>query len=235
MNEPNMSIKGLSAPRVAVVDDERHIRELLEIGLCDEGFEVRSAADGQAGLALVREWSPDIIVLDVMLPKIDGFALLPLFRGLTEVPIVMLSAKGEVDDKVTGLARGADDYISKPFEMAELVARLESALRRPKLAKPRTVRYADLAIDLETRTVVRAGRTIELSAREFDLLVALARHPQRVFTRDQLLDLVWGAHRDVGQGAVETYISYLRTKIDQGFANRLIQTHRGAGYSLRER
>jgi DNA-binding response OmpR family regulator len=223
------------ARRVAVVDDERHIRELLEIGLSDEGFEVRSAADGQAGLALVRGWTPDVIVLDVMLPKSHGIALLPMFRQLTEAPIVMLSAKGEVDDKVAGLAGGADDYLSKPFEIAELVARLESALRRPKLAKPHTVRYADLSIDLETRTVVRDGREIELSAREFDLLVALARHPQRVFTRDQLLDMVWGAHRDVGQGAVETYISYLRTKIDVGFRSRLIHTHRGAGYSMRER
>jgi DNA-binding response OmpR family regulator len=235
MTEATMSTLGLNAPRVAVVDDERHIRELLEIGLSDEGFEVRSAADGQAGLALVRDWSPDVIVLDVMLPKVDGIALLPMFRRLTEVPIVMLSAKGEVGDKVAGLSGGADDYVSKPFEMRELVARLETALRRPKLAKPRTVRFADLAIDLETRTVERSGRTIDLSAREFDLLVALARHPHRVFTRDQLLDLVWGTHRDVGQGAVETYISYLRTKVDQGFPMRLIHTHRGAGYSLRER
>ena len=233
MNEAIMKTTGLAAPRVAVVDDERHIRELLEIGLSDEGFEVRSAADGQAGLALVRGWTPDVIVLDVMLPKIDGIALLPMFRQLTEAPIVMLSAKGDVDDKVAGLTRGADDYLSKPFEMTELVARLETALRRPKLAKPRTVRYADLAIDLETRTAQRDGRTIDLSAREFDLLVVLARHPHRVFTRDQLLDLVWGAHRDVGQGAVETYISYLRTKIDHGFSSRLIQTHRGAGYSMR--
>jgi len=226
---------GLRARRVAVVDDERHIRELLEIGLTDEGFDVRSAGDGQAGLALVRDWDPDVIVLDVMLPKIDGIALLPMFRQLTEAPIVMLSAKGEVDDKVAGLTGGADDYLSKPFEITELVARLDSALRRPKLAKPQTVRYADLAIDLETRTVLRDGRSIELSAREFDLLVALARNPLRVFSRDQLLDMVWGAHRDVGQGAVETYISYLRTKIDSGFRTRLIHTHRGAGYSLRER
>jgi DNA-binding response OmpR family regulator len=158
-----------------------------------------------------------------------------MFRQLTEAPIVMLSAKGEVDDKVAGLSGGADDYLSKPFEITELVARLDSALRRPKLAKPQTVRYADLAIDLETRTVLRDGRSIELSAREFDLLVALARNPLRVFSRDQLLDMVWGAHRDVGQGAVETYISYLRTKIDSGFRTRLIHTHRGAGYSLRER
>jgi DNA-binding response OmpR family regulator len=220
--------------RVLVVDDERHIRELLVIGLGDEGYEVRSAPDGQVGLQMVRDWNPDAIVLDVMLPKIDGIALLPMFRKLTEAPILMLSAKGDVGDKVAGLSRGADDYVAKPFEMAELRARLETALRRPRLAQPQVLRYADLEVNLETRTVTRAGKDISLSAREYDLLVALLRNPHRVFTRDQLLDQVWGTERFVGPGAVETYISYLRAKVDQGFPSRLIQTHRGAGYSLRE-
>src|SRR5271165_1270790 len=177
-----------SPARVLVVDDERHIRELLEIGLGDEGYEVRSAHDGQAGLQICQEWSPDAIVLDVMLPKVDGINLLPMFRKLTEAPIVMLSAKGDVHDKVAGLAGGADDYVAKPFEMAELLARLDSALRRPRLAAPQMLRYADLEVNLETREVVRAGRRITLSAREYDLLVVLLRHPLRVFTRDQLLD-----------------------------------------------
>jgi len=222
------------AARVLVVDDERHIRELLEIGLGDEGYEVRSAPDGQVGLQMVRDWNPDAIVLDVMLPKIDGIALLPMFRKLTEAPILMLSAKGDVGDKVAGLSRGADDYMAKPFEMAELRVRLETALRRPRLAQPQVLRYADLEVNLETRSVTRAERDISLSAREYDLLVALLRNPHRVFTRDQLLDQVWGTERFVGPGAVETYISYLRAKVDQGFPTRLIQTHRGAGYSLRE-
>jgi len=207
---------------------------LLEIGLSDEGYEVRSAPDGQVGLQMAREWNPDAIVLDVMLPKIDGIALLPMFRKLTEAPILMLSAKGDVGDKVAGLSRGADDYVAKPFEMAELRARLETALRRPRLAQPQVLRYADLEVNLETRVVTRGGKDISLSAREYDLLVALLRNPHRVFTRDQLLDQVWGTERFVGPGAVETYISYLRAKIDQGFPSRLIQTHRGAGYSLRE-
>src|SRR6202166_4948127 len=141
------------SPRVLVVDDERHIRELLEIGLGDEGYEVRSAPDGQVGLQLCREWNPDAIVLDVMLPKIDGIALLPMFRKLTEAPILMLSAKGDVTDKVTGLSRGADDYMAKPFEMAELRVRLETALRRPRLAAPQVLRYGDLEVNLETRSV----------------------------------------------------------------------------------
>ena len=220
--------------RVLVVDDERNIRELLEIGLGDEGYEVRTAPDGQAALQIAREWSPDAIVLDVMLPKIDGIALLPMFRKLTEAPILMLSAKLETGDKIAGLHSGADDYVAKPFEMAELTARLETALRRPKLAQPQVIRFSDLEINLETRVATRGQRRISLSAREYDLLVALVRNPNRVFSRDQLLDQVWGTERFVGPGAVETYISYLRAKIDHGFPKRLIHTHRGVGYSLRE-
>jgi DNA-binding response OmpR family regulator len=224
----------MSQQRILVVDDERHIRELLEIGLSDEGYEVRSAPDGQVGLQLAREWNPDAIVLDVMLPKIDGISLLPHFRKLTEAPILMLSAKGQVSDKVAGLEGGADDYVAKPFEMSELIARLETALRRPRLAQPQVLRCADLEVNLETRTATREGKRIALSAREYDLLVALLRNPNRVFTRDQLLDMVWGTDRFVGPGAVETYISYLRSKIDTGFGKRLIHTLRGVGYSLRE-
>ncbi len=221
-------------PRVLVVDDERHIRDLLEIGLGDEGYDVRSAPDGQAGLQIAKEWSPDAIVLDVMLPKIDGIALLPMLRKLTEAPIVMLSAKGETIDKVAGLHGGADDYVSKPFEMAELTARLETALRRPRLAQPQVLRFSDLEVNLETRIAMRGEKRIALSAREYDLLVTLLRNPNRVFSRDQLLDRVWGTERFVGPGAVETYISYLRAKVDHGFPTRLIHTHRGVGYSLRE-
>jgi DNA-binding response OmpR family regulator len=220
--------------RVLVIDDERHIRDLLEIGLGDEGYDVRSAPDGQLGLQIAREWPPDAIVLDVMLPKIDGIALLPMFRKLTEAPILMLSAKSETTDKISGLQNGADDYVAKPFEMNELMARLETALRRPRLAQPAVLRFSDLEINLETRVAMRANRRIALSAREYDLLLALLRNPNRVFSRDQLLDQVWGTDRFVGPGAVETYISYLRAKIDHGFPKRLIHTHRGVGYSLRE-
>jgi two-component system, OmpR family, response regulator MprA len=220
--------------RILVIDDERHIRELLEIGLSDEGYETFSACDGQAGLQLVRERNPDLIILDVMLPKIDGVALLPDLRRVTEAPIIMLSARGEIADKVAGLTHGADDYLAKPFEMVELTARIETALRRPRLAHAATLCYADLVVNLETRDVERGDKKIELSAREFDLLTALVRHPHRVFSRDQLLDIVWGADRFVSPGAVETYISYLRAKIDAEFERKLIHTHRGAGYSLRE-
>jgi DNA-binding response OmpR family regulator len=220
-------------PKVVVIDDERHLRELLELGLGEDGFEVRSAADGRAGLTLVRDWRPDAIVLDVMLPFVDGLELLPMLRRITEAPILMLSAKADTDDRITGLRRGADDYISKPFDMTELAARLHSALRRPRLEQPSIVAYADLSIDLDRREVKRGERRIELSAREYALLLTLVRNPERVFTRDQLLDLVWGTDRDVGPGAVETYVSYLRAKIDAGFDPKLIRTIRGAGYALR--
>ena len=222
-----------AAPRVVVIDDERHLRELLELGLAEDGFEVRSAADGRSGLQLVREWRPDAIVLDVMLPFLDGLELLPMLRRVTEAPILMLSAKSDTGDRITGLRRGADDYLAKPFEMSELVARIQSALRRPRLDQPKVVSYSDLTIDLDRREVKRGEVSIDLSAREYALLLTFVRNPERVFTRDQLLDLVWGSDRDVGPGAVETYVSYLRAKIDANFEPKLIRTIRGAGYALR--
>ena len=225
----------MSGPRrVLIVDDERNVRSLLEIGLGDEGYDVRSVPDGQAALHAVREWDPQAIVLDWMMPKVDGVTLLPMLRKLTEAPILMLTAKNQVPDRVEALGAGADDYVPKPFDIAELAARIDAALRRPTLARRTTLSVGDLEVDTETRMVARAGRSIDLSAREFDLLVALMRYPRRVFTRDELLDRVWGNERIVGQGTVETYISYLRAKVDHGFERRLIHTHRGAGYSLRE-
>jgi DNA-binding response OmpR family regulator len=219
--------------RIAVIDDEPRIRELLELALGHGGYEVRSAIDGAAGLTLVREWAPDLIILDVMMPKIDGIALLPMLRRVTDVPIVMLSARGELDDRVAGLTQGADDYLSKPFEISELLAHVEAKLRRPHLERRSTLQYEGLSIDLDEHVVERDGRRIDLSPLEYNLLVTLLRRPKRVFTREELLDLVWGDEKDVGTTAVERYISYLRSKVDDGFARPLIQTVRGAGYTLR--
>ncbi len=219
--------------RVLVVDDEVAIRDLLEYGLAQAGFDVRSARDGRAALDVVRSWTPEVIILDVMLPEVDGFTLLPALRRLTEVPILMLSAKTGTAEKVTGLSRGADDYLSKPFELEELVARLHSALRRPRLDLRETFRYSDLVLDVSRRTVYRGQRSIDLSTREFDLLLTFVQHPERVFSRAQLLDLVWGVDRDVVPNTVETYVSYLRAKIDSAEETKLIQTLRGVGYVLR--
>ncbi len=222
-----------ASPSVLVIDDETHMRDVIEIGLAQRGFRVHTAPDGLAGLRVVEREQVDVILLDLMLPKIDGISLIPVLRRTTEAPIVMLSAKGDVQARVTGLEAGADDYLAKPFDFAELAARLRSALRRPALKDVTAMTYADLTIDVERRRVERDGEEIELSAREFDLLATLARRPERVFTRTQLIDLVWGADRDVSPATVESYISYLRAKVDAPPRRRLIKTIRGVGYSLR--
>jgi two-component system response regulator MtrA len=218
--------------RIAVIDDEPNIRDLLSLALKHRGFAVRCAADGASGLALVREWSPDLIVLDVMMPKVSGIELLPALRRVTDAPIVVLSARGEVETRVEGLVAGADDYLSKPFEISELLAHVDAKLRRPHLETRSTLEYEGLTVDLDEHVVARDGRRLDLSPLEYDLLVTLMRRPRRVFTREELLDQVWG-DADVGTGAVERYVSYLRCKVDEGFDRPLIQTVRGAGYTLR--
>jgi DNA-binding response OmpR family regulator len=219
--------------RVLVVDDEDAIREMLDYGLRQAGFSVRTVADGVEMLATIPAWSPEVIVLDVMLPNIDGFTLLPSVRRLTDAPIIMLSAKTETAQKVTGLSRGADDYVGKPFELEELIARLNSALRRPRMELREQYRYADILVDVGRRSVYRGQRRIDLSTREFDLLLTFVRNPEQVFTRSMLLDLVWGVDRDIVPNTVETYISYLRAKIDSTEPVKLIHTLRGVGYAMR--
>jgi DNA-binding response OmpR family regulator len=219
--------------RVLVVDDEDAVREMLEYGLRQAGFDVKTVPDGGALFAALSTWRPDVIVLDVMLPGADGFTLLPSVRRLTDVPILMLSAKTETAEKVTGLSRGADDYLGKPFALEELIARVNSALRRPRMELREQYRYADLVIDVGRRHVHRGSRRVELSTREFDLLLTFVRDPEHVFSRNALLDLVWGVDRDIVPNTVETYISYLRAKIDSGEKVTLIQTLRGVGYTMR--
>ena len=216
-----------------IVDDERGLRELLEYGLDQAGFSVRSATEGSAALALLEAWPPDVIVLDVMLPGSDGFTLLPEIRRLTTAPVVMLTARTELSEKIAGFTAGADDYVGKPFDLEELVARLRTLLRRPRIDQRETFSYADLSIDAPSRTVYRGNRRIDLSAREFDLLCVFAEHAEEVLTRSQLLDMVWGIDRDVIPNTVETYVSFLRAKLDSGEPIKLIQTLRGVGYSLR--
>ena len=221
-------------PRVLVVDDEPHMRDMLELGLDQHGFEVRCAQGGAAALALLREsWRPDVIVLDVLMPQIDGMSLIPMLRKVTEAPILMLSAKKEVPDKIEALTAGADDYVGKPFDLGELAARLHSRARRPQLSKPQAITFADIAMDLDSREVTRGGKPIALTTREFDLLATLLREPGRVFTREQLIDRVWGRDAAVEPNVVETYVSYLRSKLEQPPATRLIRTIRRVGYTIR--
>ncbi len=220
-------------PRVAVIDDDAEFRSLVCTALTGDGFITRAAADGLAGIELVRTWAPDAVVLDVVMPQLGGFEAIAAIRRFTHIPVIVLSARGDVADRVAGLEAGADDYLAKPVALRELTARLKSALRRPQLARADVVRFGDLELDAELRSARRGTRRIPLSTREYALLSTLIRRPKRVFTRDELLELVWGHERDVTPNTVETYISYLRAKLDQPHAPRLIHTVRGVGYTLR--
>ncbi|HXW75867.1 MAG TPA: response regulator transcription factor [Candidatus Eremiobacteraceae bacterium] len=220
--------------KVLAIDDERNIREMLQLGLERQGFSVRCLPDGRSVAEVIDTWQPDVILLDVMMPFADGFSLLPTIRNRTQAPIIMLTAKGDVDDKVTGLQLGADDYLAKPFALSELLARVGAALRRPAIANlPPRLSHADLSVDLKTREVRRGGALVSLTNREYSLLVTLLREPRRVFSKEQLLELVWGHDYEGEIGVVETYISYLRAKIDAGQPVKLIRTVRFAGYTLR--
>jgi DNA-binding response OmpR family regulator len=223
----------LDNPLVLVVDDEPNVREMLEIGLAQHGFTIRCAVDGAQALTTLRDLRPDAILLDVMMPKVDGISLVPLIRRITEAPIVMISALGDAQDKISGLTAGADDYVSKPFDLGEVAARLRAQLRRPQLAKRDVIRYADIVIDMSSRRVESASGALELTAREFDLLATFLREPGRVFTRDQLLDRVWGRDAAVEPNVVETYVSYLRSKLGERGPRPLIRTIRRVGYTAR--
>ena len=181
----------------------------------------------------MRRFDPEVIVLDIMMPKIDGISLLPKLREITQAPIVMLTAKGGTEDKVQSLTAGADDYLVKPFVFEELIARLQAKLRRPQLIEENVLRWRDLALNPATRELVRGKEGVDLTQREFDLLSVFMREPRRVFSKDHLLEIVWGHDFEGGPNIVETYISYLRAKIDRpGERGSFIRTVRGVGYGL---
>lgn len=227
-------MSGLARPRVLVIDDERYMRDMLEMGLAQHGFDVTCAADGTTAIAALDRVRPQVVLLDIMMPQIDGMSLIPMLRRVSEVPIVMLSALEEPHDKIAAFAAGADDYVGKPFDLGELAARLHSRLRRPQLSKRDALAFADIAMDMTTREVTIGTSAVELTAREFDLLATLLREPGRVFTREQLIDRVWGFDAVVEPNVVETYISYLRAKIDRPAMRSLIRTIRRVGYTIRE-
>jgi two-component system, OmpR family, response regulator MprA len=224
-------------PRVLVVDDDRAVRESLRRALGLHGYEVELAADGMEAIRRVGEHTPDLIVLDVMMPGVDGFGVVRRLRqDAVDTPILMLTARDAVPDRVTGLATGADDYLVKPFALEELVARLDALLRRVATVAPDPAvhRFADLVIDTERVEVTRAGETVELTRTEFDLLLAFVENPRQVLSRDTLHARVWGIDSDVTPNTVEVYVGYLRRKLEAGGRPRLIQTVRGFGYALRE-
>ncbi|WP_369799966.1 response regulator transcription factor [Modestobacter sp. Leaf380] len=233
------SSTGQRAPeaRLLVVDDEPNIRELLSASLRYAGFEVATAADGQQALAVAAQFRPDLVVLDVMMPGLDGFGVVRRLRqNGTHTPVLFLTARDAAEDKVSGLTLGGDDYVTKPFSLDEVLARIRAVLRRSQGARrveesPRLV-FADIELDEESHEVVKAGELISLSPTEFKLLRYLMSNPGRVLSKAQILDHVWNYDFNGEANVVESYISYLRRKIDTT-EPRLLHTLRGVGYSLR--
>lgn len=227
-----------SAPRILVVDDEEHITELLAMALGYQGFEVERAATGREALDAVVRRAPDLMILDVMMPELDGFEVARRLRmdegAATRIPIIFLTAKDATQDKVQGLRLGSDDYVTKPFSIEELVERVKAVLRRSSgLTNGESkLTFSDLELDEDTREVWRDGRLIELTPTEYKLLRYLLANARRVLTRDQILEAVWDYTFAGNASVLETYISYLRQKVD-ATDPPLIHTVRGVGYSLR--
>ena len=221
--------------RILVVEDDAKLAGVLQQGLREQGFVVDLAADGPSGLEMAISEAYDAIVLDLLLPRLDGLGVLKALRGRgIPTPVLMLSARGALEDRVRGLDLGADDYLPKPFGFSELLARVRAITRRPS-SEPRTVlSLADLELDPAARLVRRGERKIDLTAREFALLEYLLRRKRIVVTRDMILQNVWDAEHDGGSNLIEVYINYLRRKVDQDNATKLIHTVRGVGYVLRE-
>jgi DNA-binding response OmpR family regulator len=217
--------------RILIAEDEARLSAFLEKGLRANGFATTVAGDGPTALALARDDDFDLLVLDLGLPGIDGLSVLRTMRAQGQrMPVLILSARGEVKDKVSGLEHGADDYVSKPFRFEELLARIRVRLRDEGTAEPTVLRHGDLALDLRTRRASVGGRSIELSAREFTMLEVFLRHAGQVLSREQLLSHVWGYDYDPGSNVVDVYVGYLRRKVGKD----RIATVRGMGYALTE-
>ena len=227
--------------RILIIEDDRDIIELVRYNLVNEGFQVSAASDGTAGLASLKKSPPDILLLDLMLPRLSGLEICKEIRrdsALNRLPILMLTARGEEADRVVGLEMGADDYVTKPFSPRELVARVRALLRRtdPAGDSQRTIAVGKLLIDPAAYRVAREGKPLTLSTLEFRLLYYLAARPNRVFTRDQLLDAVWGTERFVTPRSVDVYVRRLREKIEGDPENPAhLKTVRGAGYLFETR
>ena len=219
---------------ILVVDDDPEIVSLVKRGLAYDGYTVDTASDGAEALARALEREPDLVVLDIMMPGIDGIEVSKRLRQASDVPILMLTARGTVADRVVGLDSGADDYLVKPFSLDELLARVRALLRRRRPEGGETLRFSDLSLDTATREVKRGKEVIELTAQEFDLLKLLLQHPRQVLRRDFIYERVWGYNFAGDSNVIEVYIRYLRSKLEAKGRQRLIHTVRSVGYVLRE-
>ena len=221
--------------RILVVEDDRRIRDMVRRGLIFEGYSVTIAENGEEGLRMARESMPDAVILDLMLPGIDGLEVCRRMRQVSNVPILMLTARDAVADRVTGLDAGADDYMVKPFAFDELLARMRALFRRNRQeAQTDVLRFADMTLNLRTRQCYRSSTEIQLTAREFDLLELFMRHPNQVLTREVIYEHIWNYDFGGESNIIEVYIRYLRSKLEVGDRPRVIQTVRGVGYTLRE-
>lgn len=218
--------------RVLVVDDEPHIVEFLRMGFEYENFDVSVASNGADAITMATSLQPDIIILDIMLPKITGLDVARRLRPVSDAAIIMLTAKDAVDDRVAGLDTGADDYLTKPFAFKELMARVRAVLRRRGKSLDRILTFQELTLDRETRIVTRGDRAIELTPREFELLELFMMHPRQVLTRDAILARIWGYDFEGDDNVIEVFVRHLREKLGDN-PPRLIQTVRGVGYALR--
>jgi two-component system response regulator MprA len=223
------------AERILVIEDDPPIADLLRRGLAYEGYGAETATDGETGLAAARDRPPDLVLLDLMLPGMDGLTVCRRLRAASNVPILILTAKDAVPDRVAGLDAGADDYLPKPFSFDELLARIRALLRRQQRTdQPAVLRFADIVLNQRTREVFRGGRRLTLTAREFELLALFLQSPRQVLTRDLIYDRIWSYDFGGESNIIEVYIRYLRSKLEEGGEPRLIQTVRGVGYALRE-
>jgi two-component system response regulator MprA len=220
--------------RILVIEDDPAILKLLQRGLAYEGYIVDVATDGRAGLNLARDRSPDLVVLDWMLPSMDGLEVCHRLRMGGSTPVLMLTAKDNIQDRVQGLDAGADDYMVKPFNLDELLARIRALLRRTQPERIQVLQFADLKLDTGSREASRGNKLIQLTAKEYELLELFLRHPRQVLTRDVIFDRVWGYDFGGESNVLEVYIRYLRQKLEDGDLPRLLHTVRGVGYVLRE-
>lgn len=219
--------------RILVVDDDPQILSVLKRGLAFEGYGVDTAENGEKALAIARQTPPDLVILDIMMPGLDGIEVTKRLRQASDVPVLLLTAKGTTPDKVAGLDAGADDYLVKPFSLDELLARVRAQLRRHQPQDAAILQFADLIINTATREVQRAGKIIELTTREYELLLFFLRNPRQVLTRDLIYERVWGYDFGGESNIIDVYIRYLREKLERDQPIRLIHTVRGAGYVLK--